>query len=81
MIDDHSTLKSAGVNRNVLHCDHCGDVAIWSDTSGLFFEDCADACDSCGIAGSISIYEDDEASWHSFENEKCDNFNCEECNE
>lgn len=41
-----------------LECDHCGGVAVESK-DGLFGEGDADRCQSCGIAGHITVEEND----------------------
>jgi len=44
-----------------LECNHCGDVAVESPT-GMFHEDMADKCVSCGFPGHVSVY-DGTATW------------------
>ena len=79
------------VNVVTLECDHCGGVAVESKT-GLFGEDMASKCMSCGMPGGVSIQEsyddaDDadgaEAYWLSSESNEavCDDPSCGLCKE
>ena len=66
-----------------LECGHCGGVAIES-ADGLFGEDDADACASCGMPGHVSIDEDTGASWtHHDEDDDvyCNKTDCWDCDE
>lgn len=63
-----------------LCCDHCGDVAVESPT-GIFHEDMADKCVSCGFPGQAHVDEGD-AYWSSDRDNwcaRCESDNCSEC--
>lgn len=67
-----------------LECDHCGGEAVTSAT-GLFSEDMATKCDSCGFPGSVHIDDQDEANvtawWGCSEDAAavCNQADCAEC--
>jgi hypothetical protein len=65
-----------------LECNHCGDVAVESP-KGLFHEDMADKCVSCGFPGQVHVDEGD-AHWASNQDDwhvRCEKDKCEECSE
>lgn len=65
-----------------LCCDHCGNVAVESP-KGIFHEDMADKCVSCGFPGQVHVNEGD-AYWSSNQDDwhvRCEKDKCEECNE
>lgn len=75
---------------DTLTCDHCGNIAVFSDADGAFYEDQASSCISCDYPGEVAILwdEGDEdagfehgAAWRSSENEDatCTAEDCEAC--
>lgn len=63
-----------------LCCDHCGDVAVESPT-GIFHEDMADKCKSCGHLGQVHVGEagvywsTNQDDWYV----RCESDKCPEC--
>lgn len=75
-------------DRATLECNHCGDVAVESDEKGLFWEDMADRCVSCGMPGHVSLddwreYEAPAACSWTVDDDLgvCTRPDCEECRE
>lgn len=69
-------------------CGHCGGVAVESDKDGLFGEDMAGPCLTCGFPGHIVVteaYEDDDSPGHAAwsedydENARCNEAACVIC--
>jgi uncharacterized protein CbrC (UPF0167 family) len=64
-----------------LDCDHCGDVAVESP-KGIFHEDMADKCVSCGYPGQVHV-DDGNAYWSTSQEfwTYCEKDDCTECGE
>lgn len=75
----HGEFQNPEPARTDLECDHCGDVAVESPM-GIFHEDMADKCASCGFPGQVHVSEGDaywssQDDWHV----RCENGECAEC--
>jgi hypothetical protein len=65
-----------------LDCDHCGDVAIYSDPEGLFTDGDGE-CVSCGFPGWVTADTDICAEWRTSDDadSRCNDPECDECSE
>ena len=45
--------------RASLECGWCDDIAVEARDDGLFYEDQASACQSCGMSGHVFVHTDD----------------------
>lgn len=77
----HTEFEQPDSVSTYLECDHCGDVAVESAT-GIFHEDMADKCESCGHPGQVNVGESD-CCWLPSDSatDFCANNACDECGE
>lgn len=63
-----------------LDCDHCGGAAIVSE-SGLFYDGDGDACQCCGMPGTVSADAESDPYWADSQDpdDRCEREDCEAC--
>ena len=68
-------------------CDHCGDIAIYADAAGLYWDGEGEECLSCGFPGRVCVDGDEcddqknTAAWRTGEEpeDRCNELGCTEC--